>query len=101
MRFARDAIELVGHGAAAVLVGHAHIHEADEERLAFLDVHADFLARLEAEKEGRGRQYAHVPVVALETRKFGEHFRVHEMAVKIVVGHFVFQLAGKGTRLGL
>ena len=82
---ARLAVEFEEHLDLAVLVGFADGLQADLQRLAGVDLGADFFAGLHAVEEGLGRQGAHRAVDPVAAHVVEEHLGIHQVAVQILV----------------
>ena len=74
----RLAVELEEHRAGAVGVRLAHGEQPDHERLARLDLHAQFLARRQPFEERRRRQHADVGILRRMSGVVFEHARIEE-----------------------
>ena len=92
---ARHAVQLERDGAPPVLVRSADVHELDEERLALLNAHADFLVRLEPVEKGVGGQQAHLAEIALDLGEVSIDLGIHQVAVKVVVRGIPLQLGSQ------
>ena len=94
-KLARHAVQFEAHGAFPIRVHRAQIHEPDEQRLAFLDLHGNFLAHLHPVEKRRRRQDGQIPEVARKLCKVREHLGIHDVAEHIVRRWLMFELHGE------
>jgi hypothetical protein len=73
------AVEFKDDGPATVLVGLAHVDQADHQGFAGLDFHADFFASAQSVEEGRRGQDTHVAVLRQMFGELGKDGRVHQV----------------------
>src|SRR5271157_6515492 len=89
---ARLAVEFEKYQAFAVRLRVAQGDELDDQRFAWLDVHAHLLARLHAEEEDRGRQHAGVRILLLVGIELREHTWIEKIAEDLALGGVAVEL---------
>src|SRR5207245_8318619 len=102
--FARLAVQLEEDKPLAGGVRVADGQELDNQRLALLDVYADFFAGLHAVEEDGRWQHAGVGILVLMAGELGEDPRIEELGDHVAVVdtalELLFQLAARGREIG-